>query len=792
MDLPNLLSKLKNNQEEVEQFLAIEISPGTIKTAVWQVHNNKSEIISVGSMQLWQSESAQDIANAISKSLVRTTSNEEISKAIFGLQESWVAGDGIAGDKKTLLKEICQQVKIKPLGFVVTSESIVHFLRDQEGGPPSAVLIQVSSNEITVSIARLGRIQGSQTVGRSQHISQDVEEGLARFPTADSMPSRIILYDGIDSLESVKQDLIAHDWQAKLPFLHFPKIEILPKDRTIKAIAIAGGAEVAQSLGLGVSTFQEQEEVQEIDNEDFIHEIDSNAELLDRKEDVAQQVIANETSVVRDDENFGFHTIEIAADEESTSIAKISQEDRGGGQVEYVGGPSEPLSDPELISVNPEDIFKEPDSEHETLEVGQVKKTKSLLSKLRFPKINFRFPKIKRRSTPPSESGARRLPVMIISGLVMLVLIGVAGALFYWNVPKATVTLFIKRTPLTKEVSFSVSEVIDDIDFDSNAIPGSKEVIEVVGTHQVPTTGTKTVGQRAKGKIVLFNRTLAAKTFSAGTTINGKNLRFTFDQDIKVASASTEENENFELITKPSKVEVAVTAVDIGSQYNIPVNTTLVVGNFAELSFVARSVTDFSGGSSTQVAAVSAKDVENLKDTLIIQLKQQVESKILAKSDGTKGVAQSQDQEVIAEIFSAQIGEQAENLSLDMTISQVAYSYDLKSITLLAQQQVLDQIPKNYTIESNATTVEVTKTSIADDGSIAIIATTNLKVSPIINTEKIISNIVGKYPPVTESYFKSLPGYAKVESTISPSLPARLNTFPRKPENITIGIKTID
>jgi hypothetical protein len=63
----------------------------------------------------------------------------------------------------------------------------------------------------------------------------------------------MLLYDSGLDLEEVKQRLLSHPWQSpqtRLPFLHFPKIDVLPTDFTIRALALAGGTEVALSLGL--------------------------------------------------------------------------------------------------------------------------------------------------------------------------------------------------------------------------------------------------------------------------------------------------------------------------------------------------------------------------------------------------------------------------------------------------------------------------------------------------------------------------------------------------------------
>ena len=84
-------------------------------------------------------------------------------------------------------------------------------------------------------------------------MADDVVEGLSRFSDIDMLPSRMLLYDSGIDLEEIKQLLLAHPWQSPqkhLPFLHFPKVEILPADFSIRAIALSGGSEVARATGL--------------------------------------------------------------------------------------------------------------------------------------------------------------------------------------------------------------------------------------------------------------------------------------------------------------------------------------------------------------------------------------------------------------------------------------------------------------------------------------------------------------------------------------------------------------
>ena len=140
-----------------------------------------------------------------------------------------------------------------PVGFVVTPEAATKYLQSTEGVPPTIILIGFWPHALEITLVRLGKIDGTHLVQKSSHLADDVVEGLSRFSDIDMLPSRMLLYDSGIDLEEIKQLLLAHPWQSPqkhLPFLHFPKVEILPADFSIRAIALSGGSEVARATGL--------------------------------------------------------------------------------------------------------------------------------------------------------------------------------------------------------------------------------------------------------------------------------------------------------------------------------------------------------------------------------------------------------------------------------------------------------------------------------------------------------------------------------------------------------------
>ena len=268
MEVSSFIKKFtKKPDANIGCFLAVQIDTEFIKTAVWGIKNDLPEIIGIGGTAQWDGTSVEVLLEAIDTSLSvaleKIPEKVEIAKAIFGLPEAWVSPESILPNRLNDIKTICEKMAFKPLGFVITTEAIAQYLKAKEGTPASAILVRVSTSEVAVSIIRLGTIEATHIAGRSGDIASDVKEGLTRFGDQESLPSRIILYDGTaDKLDDLTQQLLVSDWYSIFPFLHIPKIETMDNSFSISAIAISGGGEAARSLGINIKPIPLQEPIQ--------------------------------------------------------------------------------------------------------------------------------------------------------------------------------------------------------------------------------------------------------------------------------------------------------------------------------------------------------------------------------------------------------------------------------------------------------------------------------------------------------------------------------------------------
>lgn len=740
MKLKTILSKFNTSQEiNQEPFLALEISTETVKSAVWTVEQEKTVLLKTGSIEEWEEENEESLVTAADASITNTCEGitPEPTKVIFGLPENWTKGEEITEKKKELLKTLCTKLELKPLGFVVTLEALISFLKEKEGTPISAIFIGLSETQSIISLVRLGKIKGTQVVGRSDDLAADVREGLVRFGKLGDLPSRMILFDGVADFEEAKQQLISFDWQEHLPFLHFPKVDSLDVLTPVKAVVIAGGAEVAKSLGFEIKGEKKEPR-------DFVTNEENRKEIEEEKEGLAAA-------------DLGFFQDQDIEQVKETRLEKVAELPQEGEKKT----PFKP-------------VLKQQEKEKAKFSLGKIFHKIAGFFTI-FRKIPFRFPPFL----------TRRGPVLIILPIILFSLFLAAGLAFYWYIPRATVNLYLKAKVLEKEFDLIIDSHTSSVDKDKGIIPGDLKEVEVSGQKTKETTGEKIVGDKAKGEVIIYNKTEVAKIFPQNTVLIGPDkLAFVLEEETMVASSSASE----EGITY-GKAKAAVIASSIGTESNLAADTQFSIKDYPSSSYSAKTEQGFSGGTSRQVRAVSKEDKSLLLKELTDELRTQAQKEIVKQvSSNEEFLDQEAKMDILTQKFSADEDEEVDKLTLDLKIKFVFLSYKKENLKQFLEKKVADNIPSDYLPDYEGSQIEVKKIDFGEKET-KLKALIKLNLLPQLNLEEIKANLKGRYPEVIQDYLESLPNFSRADIKITPPLPVKLRTLPRLSKNITIEIK---
>jgi len=737
VDIKNLISS-KDSKEKKDIYWALLIEPGWVQAGVWTIIGSSAQAVSLSPPNSWKLE--EEFMSAADASLSASAQNlpedyEEPSKTVFGVVSSWVTGGEIKAEYLQMIKQACSKLSLEPVGFVVLSEAVSHYVKQKEGSPLSAVVLGVSEDSLELSIYRLGNIVGATKVARSVSLVDDVAEGLSRFLGSDPIPSRFILYGGKDSeLEETRQSLVKGNWEdlEALKFLHPPKIEILDYEEKIRAVILAGASEIAD-----ISSVLSEEKRETVEGE--------TTNLTDEDGDLS----AVDLGFVLDKD--------IKTEEEKETRHEI---------------------------VTDEEVSESPDiSANETRD--EVKEKKESFMR----KFSFKLPLMKVKEkvsgifgffSKKTSTGEKTGRKAFLIGFSIFITLLIVGFLLWWYYPKALVTVYLSAQSLEEKIEVLVDPNAEDPDYDLSILPGKIFTETVSGDRTKSTTGTKTVGENASGEVI-FYRVGPELTLAAQTTINGPdNLSFSLNETVTVASGSA---------GSPGTTKARVTAQSIGAQYNLAANTSFSVSNYSINDIEAKNEESFSGGSSREISAVSLQDQESLEEKLTEELEETAKKLIMDKlSQNLLFVEKSLETTSLSRNFSNKVGDEASTLKLSLELKVSAIAVDGDALISVAGEALKDRVPSGFVLREEQ--IDVSFISQAKEGEnykLQILVKANLL--PAVDTLDIAESIKGKYPHVAYQYLdEEFPAFSRADIEFKPKLPGRLGTLPRVGKNIEVII----
>ncbi|MBI2268032.1 MAG: hypothetical protein HYU80_01130 [Candidatus Blackburnbacteria bacterium] len=747
MDLPKIFQKSKD--EVVEYFWSIVICKSWVDSGIWCVTGENAKVVSRGGAFSWQQGNPESLVEATDSSLSAAASyleedQGEPLKVVFGLPPSWTEDGSIKESCLSILRKLSRELELTPAGFVVLPDAITHLLKAREGAPPSVIFVGLFEDTIDVTISQSGTVLGTAEVARSMSLGADIAEGLARLPSAYQYPTRILLYNhrSVD-LEGARQELLNVDWaNSGVTFLHTPKVEVLSEDVGVLAVSLAGASEVGQAKGImgggGDTKDTETEKAEEVVGEGVPQIVSEELGFVKDADIAEQDVDADSTSSLQADSTSSLQadsTSSLQAD--STSTSAVSSVPNGSLQ-EVIESKEENKVDfgflPNILGV-----------------FGKV----FHLGKLRF--------------------------VVLGVGVILLFVLGV---FVYWYLPKARVIVFVAPKKLEKTLEFKVKVGLSSVDVEQKEVPGKVLGVQVSAEKQKSVTGTKRVGEKAKGEVTVY-RVGQSVTLPSGTVLSSPNgLKFTLNEDVKVASGSAGPDSLGKNIT-PARV----TALNVGAEYNLSSGVSFKIGNFSTDTTTAKNTSEFTGGTSRDVSAVSSQDKADLEKEVKEEIKNQAMER--AKSQvgseeiliGDRGSITIGKQE-----FSSQVGEEADTLSVTTTATVRFTVVSKEHIQKLLVSQMEKEVPQEFGFVPDRITTEITAVASKDDKEekrFKVQGTANLL--PAVSSDNLIKEIAGKSLDAAKERLSKTPGYTRAQITFTSKLPIT-GSLPRPTKNITVDI----
>lgn len=735
----------KKKKEVTEYLVALKLDESTVSACVFTLTDGKTSALG----KAYEEFSGDwDFAiNATDQSVSKAAGDVDLSlikKAVFGFPPYYLENDKISKLILPNLKRLTSELELTPSGFVVVPEAINFLLEKRDGGPQTSILIGFSKNHITVSLFRGGKLIKQSISEATDRVAETVESILGTFTDIDIFPTRFILY-GSSSLDNIHNQFINYSWQKNPKFLHFPKVETLDNDFCLEAVVEAAASELSSSLETVTAPVTESNQV---------------VQMPASKVSAVEQIGDNKATYVNP-EDLGFTTESTKVIEENASTA---------------ANISDSQIQPKKKFVLPSFSFKLPFGGKKEVKQESVSPVVGNHQIGEKPKPKW--------TNLSLLSGRSKLA--LVASVVLFLIMGSGYYVASYTMPKATVTLLVDPKVLGSQKEIGVNPDLLTPSDSTNEIPGQPLETEVSGSRTIATSGTKLVGEEAKGKVTIYNKTTEERVFDAKTTLKSGNLSFTTDEEVTVPGAS----ESVDGLTY-GKATVAITASKIGAEGNLGAQTEFTVEEFSNTSYTARNDEALSGGTSREVSVVSASDQQKLVSELHDELKNQAVSDLNSKlGEGEHLLEESLVGNITSRKFSNEVNSETKELSLTLTENFKGLVYKDDDFTSLMEKTLLSNIPDGYEFIPSETVLGVSDAVVDEKTSkVRFKADFEARLYPKVNSDKIKSDIKGISLEKLESYMKTVQYVVGYQANVDGPLSLFESNIPKKTENIEIKVE---
>jgi len=362
-----------------------------------------------------------------------------------------------------------------------------------------------------------------------------------------------------------------------------------------------------------------------------------------------------------------------------------------------------------------------------------------------------------------------------------------AGVIAYTFWPRLSESQ-ISVTPNTEKVAINAQLAASKDD--GEGLIYQTVTISEDSTASVTANGQEFVEKKATGRIVVYNAYSAEPQLLIANTRfettdgdgNGKIFRITEPVTVPGMSASV-----------PGSIEVTVTADKPGADYNLGLKDFTIPGFKGDPryeSFYARSKTPLQGGFSGNQPKVNAADEKNARG----KLQEQLRAKLIEQ--GTKNVPTDWVMPKNAFFISYESLPNELNSDGTVTVREKAtfngliFEQDIISTAILDKVQPQASADANKNLLLGLDTVEFAPVS-PKDGAVWESKTLSFSLKgeavklPVIDTEKLQTEIAGKARKDLNAVLSSYPAIARAEVTMRPFW---RRSFPTEPDKIDISV----
>jgi hypothetical protein len=698
------------------------------------------KVVCIGQSQKWDATVDGDFQQAVRKSFQHCLENtdiseNQISKLIFLVSPFWtISSEKIIDSKQELLKKICKDFRLKPSGFIVDDEAMIHHFSSNGESLPSFILVFFAKNELRISIVHLGKIKGRVKLDIQDRLTaEQIKEGLSRLDFDGVMPPQICVWGEIDN--DLKEELNNYSWMEKGDdlFLHLPEVTVFSWPDAASAYSKIISSRLAK----------------ESDN------------LLSNRAD-------NEKEVGSDD-----------------SQPVIEPEPEKLGEIPF-GFSEDDISKQEVDSKNEQSLISDnlpiADKKEEIYESSDVNPSDQLASERKSVSFGI-FSKLKKIKIKKPHLNSKKLKTKTV---VVIAIPVVAFACFILFFLKTTIDIY--ATPQQVEEMLVVSlEEGGSLSVTKKTIPARSIETEKQEVGSVVATGNKLIGEKATGKVTIYNRTDSQAVFEKGTVVASLGgLEFLLQEEVKVASKTPDLASG---VDRWGEMEASLIASQIGSDYNLAKDTSFTIDDQPESLYLVKNKQEFSGGTSREILAVSDDDYDSLKKELVSKLEEEVKYDLLSQTTGdVLVVEETLSVDTVSFNTDSEIGEESDTLQGTMKVRASVLVFSRSNLAVFADEVLKKKLDSGLKIDPDSFSFNFDPRQSEEGvwiGDFEIKA----RAYPNIDTDGLRESIKGKTKRVASEKLKVFPRVYRFQIGSQPSFLRLWPLISFSSKNILISIE---
>lgn len=309
------------------------------------------------------------------------------------------------------------------------------------------------------------------------------------------------------------------------------------------------------------------------------------------------------------------------------------------------------IENPPLAEVEPS-VFDFDDETQPELEAESVPESKPAIKLPKFSLPSLKFPKFK--------------PKIWLIPVFLLIFV-----LLFYLLPSANVTIFLTPFSVDEKMPVTLNSKLPVSDFTAGHIATSLINIDIASSATTPATATKIVGDKAQGEITVYNKVSQVQNLPRGLILSSPgNKKYELASPIQVPSSNAKLDQG---IIEMGQTKVSIIASDIGPEFNLSSNVNLNFKDHPETELVARTSSEISGGSRSEVKVISPADKTALTQTIKEIVNKAAQEKAAASSSTPNLLSGSWQTKTEKIQFNREIGEVSDLLSATGETSLTAH-----------------------------------------------------------------------------------------------------------------------